>query len=161
MPFALRYAARSDVGLVRSDNQDSGYAGPHLLVIADGVGGHAGGDVASSTVDRRARRGSTTRRSAADDAQPALLEPHPRAPTTEIARPGATPTPSLDGMGTTADRHAARRRQARAGPHRRLPRYLLRDGSVTQITKDHTFVQSLIDEGRITEDEAQPTRSAP
>ena len=48
MPMAVRYAARSHVGLVRDSNQDSGYAGPHLLVVADGMGGHAGGDVASS-----------------------------------------------------------------------------------------------------------------
>ena len=48
MAIALRYAARSDVGLVRQVNQDSGYAGPHLLVVADGMGGHAAGDVASS-----------------------------------------------------------------------------------------------------------------
>ncbi|MGO1174516.1 MAG: PP2C family protein-serine/threonine phosphatase, partial [Actinomycetaceae bacterium] len=48
MPIVTRFAARSDVGLLRSSNQDSGYAGEHLLVLADGMGGPAGGDIASS-----------------------------------------------------------------------------------------------------------------
>ena len=52
----LRYAAMSDVGPVRKNNQDSGYAGPHLLVVADGIGGQAAGDLASSLVVQTVRR---------------------------------------------------------------------------------------------------------
>ena len=49
MALALRYAARSDVGVVRQGNEDSGYAAPRLLIVADGMGGHAGGELASAT----------------------------------------------------------------------------------------------------------------
>ena len=52
----LRYAAFSDVGRVRKDNQDSGYAGPWLLTVCDGVGGAARGDVASSTAVQQLRK---------------------------------------------------------------------------------------------------------
>src|SRR3954466_5981389 len=54
--LGLRYSALSDVGRVRKDNQDSGFASPNLLVVADGVGGAARGDVASSTAVQALRR---------------------------------------------------------------------------------------------------------
>ena len=158
MPFAFHYAARSDVGMVRSENQDSGYAGPRLLAMADGMGGHAGGDIASSTVigalvdlDGEAL-GST--------------EASSRSPATDLgcqrrARRDGQGRAAAAGHGHHADRDPALREQAGAGPHRRLAGLPARDGKLTQITKDHSFVQSLVDEGRITEDEAigHPQRS--
>ena len=50
MTLALRYAVRSDVGLLREGNEDSAYAGPHLLAVADGMGGYEAGEVASASV---------------------------------------------------------------------------------------------------------------
>ena len=60
MTLALRYAVRSDVGLLREGNEDSAYAGPWLLAIADGMGGHAAGDVASGVAITVAVASSTT-----------------------------------------------------------------------------------------------------
>jgi PPM family protein phosphatase len=158
MPFAFNYAARSDVGMVRSENQDSGYAGPRLLAMADGMGGHAGGDIASSTVigalvdlDGEAL-GSA-------EASRALL--HRIATANDELADRVKADPSLHGMGTTLI--AILRSQnklvlAHIGDSRA---FLARDGKLTQITKDHSFVQSLVDEGRITADEAigHPQRS--
>src|SRR6188472_1356908 len=149
-PLGLRYAALSDVGRVRKDNQDSGFASRHLLVVADGVGGAARGDIASSTAVQAMRR--------LDAPPPAdLLEAlagaihraHDRI--AELVEQD----PALDGTSTTVtaalfDGH--RVGLAHIGDSRG---YLLRDGALSQLTTDHTFVQSLIDEGRITEDEAR------
>jgi len=158
LPIALRYAARSDVGLVRQVNQDSGYAGPHLLVVADGMGGHAAGDVASSiaigeivSLDGESH--------GADDALDLLAEALNTA-NSELQQAIAR-QPELRGMGTTVTallRTGNRIAIAHIGDSRA---YLLRDGTFTQITHDHSFVQSLIDEGRITEEEAEghPQRS--
>lgn len=157
MSIALRYAARSDVGLVRSNNQDSGYAGSHLLVVADGMGGHAGGDVASSVaIGRLAQLDSET---PASDIV-ATLEETVLEANQEILR-RARDEPQLRGLGTTITallRAEGKFALAHIGDSRA---YLLRKDETTQITKDHTFVQRLLDEGRLTEEEAErhPQRS--
>jgi PPM family protein phosphatase len=158
MGIALRYAARSDIGLGRySNNQDSGYAGPHLLAVCDGMGGHAGGDVASSTA--LGELVSLDGESHGSDAV-ALLSQTLRRANAEL-RHRVDNEPRLAGMGTTATilmRYGSKMALAHIGDSRA---YLLRDGELTRLTKDHTFVQSLVDEGRITEEEAgqHPQRS--
>ncbi|QAY69554.1 PP2C family protein-serine/threonine phosphatase [Xylanimonas protaetiae] len=152
MTVSLRYAARSDVGLVRSSNQDSAYAGPNLLVVADGMGGHAGGDIASRIAIENLRHLDTdthTPAAALDDLEAAVEE----------ARLGlvraSTAAPDLAGMGTTVTallRTGSTLVMAHMGDSRA---YLLRDGALTQVTVDHTFVQHLVDTGRITADEAE------
>jgi PPM family protein phosphatase len=158
MGIALRYAARSDIGLGRySNNQDSGYAGPHLLAVCDGMGGHAGGDVASSTA--LGRLVELDGQSHGGDAV-ALLSQKLRDANAEL-RHRVDQEPRLAGMGTTATilmRYGSKMALAHIGDSRA---YLLRDGQLTRLTRDHTFVQSLVDEGRITEEEAEqhPQRS--
>jgi protein phosphatase len=156
--IALHYAARSDVGLVRQENQDSGYAGPHLLVVADGMGGHAAGDVASSIAigEMVSLDGESPSAESALD----LLAGVVRSANSEL-RDAMQRQPELQGMGTTVTallRTGNKIAVAHIGDSRA---YLLRDGTLTQITHDHSFVQSLIDEGRITEAEAEghPQRS--
>ncbi|MEO6881006.1 MAG: PP2C family serine/threonine-protein phosphatase [Mycobacteriaceae bacterium] len=157
MSLVLRYAARSDRGLVRSNNQDSVYAGPRLLAVADGMGGHAGGEIASKVVIAAV--------APLDDDEPGgdLL-----AQLNEAVQAGneaiielVEAEPDLAGMGTTLTAvlfAGSRLGLAHVGDSRA---YLVRDDALTQITHDDTFVQSLVDEGRITEEEAanHPQRS--
>jgi serine/threonine protein phosphatase PrpC len=157
MAIALRYAARSDVGLVRANNQDSGYAGPHLLVIADGMGGHAGGDIASSLAigELAPLDGESHGADALGHLSDAVYAAH-RELLGRVAE-----EPNLTGMGTTVTallRSGGRFALAHIGDSRA---YLLRDGELVQITRDHTFVQRLVDDGRLTPEEAEqhPQRS--
>jgi PPM family protein phosphatase len=157
MTLVLRYAARSDRGLVRSNNQDSVYAGPRLLSLADGMGGHAAGEVASKVV--------IAALAPLDDDEPGedllgQLREATQAGNGAIAELVAG-DPELDGMGTTLTAilfAGTRIGLVHIGDSRA---YLVRNGQFAQITHDDTFVQSLIDEGRITEDEAasHPQRS--
>jgi protein phosphatase len=158
LAIALRFAARSDVGLVRQNNQDSAYAGPHLLVVADGMGGHAGGDVASSlAIGELAPLDGESH--GADDALEHLKQAVFAAHRELLSR--VDEEPALTGMGTTVTailRTGGKLALAHIGDSRA---YLLRDGVLVQITKDHTFVQTLVDEGRLTLEEAEqhPQRS--
>ena len=158
MSIALRYAARSDIGLVRSNNQDSAYAGPHLLVVADGMGGHAGGDVASS-VAVAALAPLDGESHGPDDALDELERALEAARDEIVARTHSDP--DLTGMGTTVTailRAGNKLAMVHLGDSRG---YLLRDGALSQVTTDHTFVQHLVDIGRITPEEAEhhPQRS--
>ncbi|MEK6443459.1 PP2C family protein-serine/threonine phosphatase [Pseudonocardia sp. T1-2H] len=157
MTLVLRYSARSDRGLVRQNNQDAVYAGPRLLALADGMGGHAAGEVASSLVI------SALAPLDEDDPGDDLLAELRDATfqgNAAITRHVAE-APDLEGMGTTLTAilfAGSRLGIVHVGDSRC---YQLRGGVFTQITKDDTFVQSLIDEGRITEEEAHthPQRS--
>ncbi|MGY6496601.1 MAG: Stp1/IreP family PP2C-type Ser/Thr phosphatase [Microcella sp.] len=153
-----RTAAASHVGRVRANNQDSGYAGSHLFVVADGMGGHAGGDVASALAIQAIAQ-MDARFDTADEARDAL-EQALLAANGELAET-VFEHPELTGMGTTVSglvRVGEQMALAHIGDSRV---YLLRDGEFTQITKDHTFVQRLVDSGRITPEEAavHPRRS--
>ena len=159
MTLAIDYAARTDVGLVRSRNEDSGYAGPHLLAVADGMGGHAGGNVASSLVIARLAPLDGDSHGA-DDALEILARTLAKANSSLATAMDAQP--ELKGMGTTLSALMRCGSTGLALVHIGDSRaFLLRDGAVTQITRDHSFVQSLVDTGRITEEEAEhhPQRS--
>jgi len=150
--LTLRYAARSDVGLVRSNNQDSAYAGPHLLVVADGMGGHAGGDVASRLAI--AALAPLDRTEHGPEEALTDLEHTVERARQDLVR-ASDADPELVGMGTTVTAllHTGTTLvMAHLGDSRA---YLLRDGRFTQVTVDHTFVQHLVDTGRISPEEAE------
>ncbi|GEP39308.1 protein phosphatase [Nocardioides psychrotolerans] len=153
-PLRLHYSAISDVGRVRKDNQDSGYAGPWLLSVCDGVGGAARGDIASSTAIQQLRElddppADDTGSGLLDRVTDALHEAHVRIGRLVDA------DPALNGTSTTATVALFDGSRIGLGHVGDSRAYLFRDGELSQLTKDHTFVQSLIDEGRITEEESR------
>jgi PPM family protein phosphatase len=150
-PLIMRYAARSDVGRVRSKNDDSAYVGRHLAVVADGMGGHAGGDVASaSTVLDMIHLDHD---SYPDGAETVLADEIQTA--NSLLSELVHVDPKLAGMGTTVTALLLEGRRlhfAHIGDSRA---YRLRNGKFEQISVDHTFVQRLIDEGRLRPEEAE------
>jgi serine/threonine protein phosphatase PrpC len=160
MTLAIRSVAQSHVGLVRAGNEDSGYAGPRLLAVADGMGGHAAGEVASAvTVEALAGLDGPGPTPDDMDRDEALTTAITRA--NQRIRDLVDADPRRSGMGTTVTAMLWTGEGfslAHIGDSRA---YLLRDGQLTQLTRDHTYVQALIDEGRIAEEEREthPARS--
>lgn len=152
MTLLLRYAAKSDVGMVRPANEDSGFAGRSLLAVADGMGGHAAGELASSTAIA-----TLAELDSEDLPTESLLTALDDAIVTSAERIGQfiQADPTRAGMGTTVTAilwRAGRIAVIHVGDSRA---YLLRNGELTQITHDHTYVQSLIDAGRISAEQAR------
>ncbi len=157
MTIGIHFAARSDVGLLREGNEDSAYAGARLLAVADGMGGHVGGEIASAAAIETLKPLDVD--VPAHEIVNVLEQAVHRA--NETLHSIVEGDPSLQGMGTTLTAmlwHGHQLALVHIGDSRA---YLLRNGELFQITHDHTLVQSLVDEGRITLDEAasHPQRS--
>ncbi|MFE0193381.1 MerR family transcriptional regulator [Streptomyces sp. NPDC058989] len=141
--LTLRYAARTDRGLVRAADQDAAHAGPRLLAVADGFGASGGPAAAAAIAELRAL----------EDVEPASTDPltaleeaaqraHRAAPSADEAT-GSTLTALLLSGSQLALLHIG---DSRA--------YVLRDSGLFRITHDHSLVQSLVDQGRLTPEEA-------
>ncbi len=157
MPLTLRTVAHSEIGLVRKNNQDSGYASPTMVFVADGMGGAAAGDLASTVAITELQKADGLHKGSEmlEVLGGALQRANDRL--AELVADDL----SLDGMGTTVCGALFDGEQlgvAHIGDSRG---YLRRGGELTRLTHDHSWVQSLIDEGRITEDESHvhPHRS--
>jgi protein phosphatase len=151
MGFKIVSASVSDKGKVRASNQDSGYSGVNLYVVADGMGGHAGGDIASALATQLVAKVDDVYPDS-DQAIDSLL--------TAMREANKNLSATVDefgylaGMGTTMDAVIFTDGIANIAHIGDSRVYLLRDSKMLQITKDHTFVQQLIDSGKITEEEA-------
>ena len=147
--LTVRYGVRSDIGLHREDNEDAAYAGARLLAVADGMGGHAAGEVASAAVIEALR--PLDIQVPAGELLNALDHAVRRADS--ALRDMVQANPALQGMGTTLTAllwSGSQLGLVHIGDSRA---YLVRDGEVFQITQDHTLVQSLLDDGKITAEE--------
>ena len=180
VPLAIRYAAASDIGLVRKQNQDMAYADPRLVAVADGCG--PAGDRASAAVIDALRQFEAERQAGSTPASQ-LASPSPAGGPGQEA--GVAPAdllnalsdavsaasasvrsivdsdPQLDGTGSTLTAmllSGSRLALVHIGDTRA---YLFRDGGLFQVTHDHTVTQSMVDAGRLTPEEAasHPQRS--
>lgn len=157
MAYSLRFAAHSEVGRIRKNNQDAGYASPTMLAVADGMGGAAAGDLASAVAITLARDADER---LTGDAMLSHMEAVLDGTNQRLADLVSHDL-TLDGMGTTfcgAMFDGTQLGLTHIGDSRC---YILRDGELTQLTHDHSWVQQLIDDGRLTPEQAatHPHRS--
>lgn len=149
--LSLRFSSRSEIGVVRRNNEDSGFASNNLLVVADGMGGHEAGELASA-----ATVAAVVNAAQESESVEVVLELLENAVVTsgEYIADVVSANREYAGMGTTLTALALRDDRvaiAHVGDSRA---YLLRDGELQQLTKDHTFVQTLVDSGEITKEQA-------
>jgi len=156
--FSFRAAGRSDVGLVRENNEDSGLIGKHFLLVADGMGGHAAGELASSTTVAVVAQVDANREKL-DNLEEKLIE-IPKVITKELKN-AITKDSARTGMGTTLTAAILEGENLKISQVGDSRAYLIRNKTITRLTKDQTYIQTLIDSREITEVEAKthPQRS--
>jgi serine/threonine protein phosphatase PrpC len=156
--LSFRAAGRSDVGLVRNNNEDSGFIGKHFLLVADGMGGHAAGELASSTTVAIVAQIDNNKEKL-EDLESKLIE-IPKVITKELKN-AINKDSSRAGMGTTLTTAVLEENQLKVSHVGDSRAYLVRNKQISLITKDQTYIQSLIDNNEITESEAKnhPQRS--
>ena len=156
--LSFRAAGRSDIGLVRENNEDSGLIGKHFLLVADGMGGHAAGELASSTAVSIVAQVDSNKDKLDDLNQ--KLQNIPNVITKELKN-AITKDSTRAGMGTTLTSAVIEENSLKVSQVGDSRAYLVRDKKIIRLTKDQTYIQSLIDNNEISEDEAKthPQRS--
>jgi protein phosphatase len=156
--LSFRAAGRSDVGLVRNNNEDSGFIGKHFLLVADGMGGHAAGELASSTTVAIVAQVDNNKEKL-EDLESKLIE-IPKVITKELKN-AINKDSTRAGMGTTLTAAVIQENQLKVSHVGDSRAYLVRNKQISRITKDQTYIQSLIDNNEITESESKnhPQRS--
>jgi protein phosphatase len=154
MRFAC--AARTDVGVVRSGNEDSYLMADDrgLFVVADGMGGHAAGEVASEMAARLVAETYRPARGMSDDELMAQMVAAIRAANAAIFE-RTLQEHDKRGMGTTVTALALLPRRYLIGQVGDSRAYILRGATLTQVTKDHSYVQEQVDAGRLSPEEAR------